>query len=476
MSANSEPSVPDLGEEKRASPSSGLSAPLLSLTAVPSSGGETVLTATQVMQFMETLKATQESNQQMMKELRRMTRRQSGYVPPATPLLSPPTPPKVSSTTHSSYASLETPAGTKGRQVNRMSLGGDGRNVYEELQPEDDVDSDEEEKEAAEPEVNDSSPKQAKVRDTEATTLAKIMAKVKAPKTFSGATEEEREGVQAWTNDLSNYLQGQFGRLKQRHPDMEWLVALPLFEGTARQWLDNARLLDPEKTWEDIKPTFIEFIRGSRESRGLQVTKMLRLVYGQGKCKDLLSLEKEFEELRMRLYPSSSTSAELNEVVGRWYSEAISRGDPELYNTMMIMLGGIDQPTLSQWKAAAAKAVQVRQVTVASQRGRQQAIRAWNWQRATPTERVNELSEGVEEEEGKNDPGATAAVQQMQGRRPRPKSSTPFLPDDVWEKVKAKGVCFQCYQPGHMRGDATCKEKGKPRRQPTAEELKGLKA
>jgi hypothetical protein len=39
-----------------------------------------------------------------------------------------------------------------------------------------------------------------------------------------------------------------------------------------------------------------------------------------------------------------------------------------------------------------------------------------------------------------------------------------------------KGLCLQCYKPGHCRGDAACKEKGKERRKPTAEELKALKA
>src|ERR1700744_2750112 len=69
-------------------------------------------------------------------------------------------------------------------------------------------------------------------------------------------------------------------------------------------WVDNARIVNPHMTWEELKPTFIEFIRGGRASRTVQVERMSKLVYGQGKCKDLLSLEKEFEELRMRLYPS----------------------------------------------------------------------------------------------------------------------------------------------------------------------------
>jgi hypothetical protein len=395
----------------------------------------------------------------LKREVRRLTRRQSMVVPPTTPL---PSPPKVSSTTHSTYARLQTPM-VKAQQVTRMSLGGGASNAYVDFS-EDEVDTDGEE-------VEDVDPK-------DAAKLAKIMAKVKVPKSFSGATEEEREGVQAWANDVSNYLHGQFGQLKRRYPEKEWNVALPLFESTARMWVDSARLINPHTTWEELKPSFVEFIRGGRESRTVQVERMSKLVYGQGKCKDLLSLEKEFEELRMRLYPSSSTSTEMNEIVGRWYSEAIARGDPDLYETMTYMLGGTDQPTLSQWKAAAARAVQVKQVTAAARKGRQQSRRAWNWR--APTERLNELSEGVEVEEETEDPGA-ATVQQMQGRRgprrnPKPSTRDPPLSDEEYKLVMTKGLCLQCYKPGHCRGDAACKEKGKERRKPTAEEVKAIKA
>jgi hypothetical protein len=434
-----------------------------------------MVSASLARELMHALKEAQETNskmsadyQQMKKEVRRLTRRQSMVVPPATPL---PSPPKVSSTTHSTYARLQTPT-AKAQQTTRMSLGGGVSHAYVDLS-EEEVDTDGEE-------VKESSPDQEEVEDvdpTDAAKLAKIMAKVKVPKSFSGATEEEREGVQAWANDVSNYLYGQFGQLKRRYPEKEWTVALPLFESTARMWVDNARIVNPHMTWEELKPSFIEFIRGGRESRTVQVERMSKLVYGQGKCKDLLSLEKEFEELRMRLYPSSSTSPEMNEIVGRWYSEAIARGDPDLYETMTYMLGGIDQPTLSQWKAVAARAVQVKQVTAAARKGRLQSRRAWNWRGSVPTEKVNEVSEGVEGEEETDDSGA-ATVQQMQGRRGSTRNSKPplILSNQEYKLVMDKGLCLQCYKPGHCRGDAACKEKGKERRKPTAEELKALKA
>jgi hypothetical protein len=238
MSAHSEPSVATLGEENGASFSSGSSAPLRPSTAGLSSDTEEQISASLVREMMQALKEQREINsklsetnsklsaehEQLKREVRRLSRRQSMILPPATPL---PSPPKVSSTTHSTYARLQTPM-AKAQQVTRMSLGGDASNTYVDLS-EDEVDTDGEE-------VKESALGQKEVEDVDpndVAKLAKIMAKVKVPKSFSGATEDEREGVQAWANDVSNYLNGQFGQLKRRYPEKEWNVALPLFESTA---------------------------------------------------------------------------------------------------------------------------------------------------------------------------------------------------------------------------------------------------
>ena len=70
-------------------------------------------------------------------------------------------------------------------------------------------------------------------------------------------------------------------------------------------------------------------------------------------------------------------------------------------------------------------------------------------------------------------------VQQVQGKRVSKKRSTPggsrsrvYVPDDQWKIVLDKELCWQCYTAGHRRGDNECKEKGKPKRMPTAEDLK----
>ncbi len=67
----------------------------------------------------------------------------------------------------------------------------------------------------------------------------------------------------------------------------------------------------------------------------------------------------------------------------------------------------------------------------------------------------------------------------MQGRggpSRKSKSSPQFLTNEEFKLVMDKGLRFQCYKSGHRRGEAACKEKGKERRKPSAEELKALNA
>jgi hypothetical protein len=435
----------------------------------------------QMMQHMQTLTESvavvSASNKELVGQVKRLTRRQSGMVPPSTPFASPP---RVSSATHSTFAQLGTPTVT-GRQTTRLSLGTVPNNGYSAIDEEDaDDQSDVEEAKLPSPQ-----PREAEEDGSgDDVKLAKIMAKLKVPKSFSGATEAEREGVQSWTDDVSNYLQGQFGQLRRRYPEKEWTVALPLFEGTARMWIDSARLLNPSLTWEELKPGFVEFIRGGRETRAVQMEKLQNLVYGRGDCKNLLALERTFEELRVKLYPSSSTSLEMNELVAKFYGDALKRGNKKLYDLVVIMLATVERPTLSQWKTVAAKAVQMLQLGRVEQ---QQSHRGWNWR--SPTEVLNELDEdtdGQEEDEmegTKQEDSGWVTVQKVQGRRgpsrnprapsgPRPQ----ILSDDDFRRVLEKKLCLQCYQPGHRRGHDACKEKGKDRRKPTAEELKVIKA
>jgi hypothetical protein len=198
-------------------------------------------------------------------------------------------------------------------------------------------------------------------------------------------------------------------------------------------------------------------------------------VYGRGKCRDLLSLEREFEQLRVKLYPSSSTAPEMNEVVGRWYGDAIRRGDPRLYAEMLRVLAGNDQPTLSQWKTAAVKAVHIQEITSTSLRatgGTRSAFWRNQGQARTPTAPVNAAGGGAGEE-GETEDLDTEAAQQIEGRvrSGRGPRGPLLLSTDEFRTVMEKKLCLQCYKPGHRRGDDTCPEKGQKRRRPAPGEL-----
>ena len=295
-------------------------------------------------------------------DVRRISRRQSGMLPipgPATPLPSPP--PQVSAMTNSAYAHLRTPVPNPANQRgNRQSAGArpSGGIVYEEegsSEEEDAIASGEEE------EVNESQRKvSGEEEEKEATKLAKVMSKRAAPTAFFGEKEAERENVESWVTDADDYLESQFGQLKGQHLKERLQLIRSYIKGAAANWINAAVKSDPNQTWETLRIPFTEFIRGGRESRSLYLERMKTLTYGKGNCKDLLKLEQEFEQLRIKLYPTSSTVAEANEIVGREYAEAIRRGDLDLYLEMLRVIGGKDQPTLSEWKAAAVRAQEVR--------------------------------------------------------------------------------------------------------------------
>ena len=163
-----------------------------------------------------------------------------------------------------------------------------------------------------------------------------------------------------------------------------------------------------------------------KKSRTLWRQKMDRLVYGRDPCKDLLKLEKEFEQLRIKLFPTSSSDPAMNAEVGRLYAAAIERGSPLLAAEMQRILAVLDQePSLSQWKSAAVKAEQNLKLTAVNWRagGGGQEYPRWghrpggesHTQTTGAVGRVHEMSEGVEGEDDTDNPGA--ALQQVQGRK-----------------------------------------------------------
>jgi hypothetical protein len=202
----------------------------------------------------------------------------------------------------------------------------------------------------------------------------------------------------------------------------------------------------------------------------------------KSKMAALMKLDKEFEELRIKLYPTSSTDPAMNAVVGQLYGNAIQRGDRYLYAETLRFLGTNDEPSLAEWKLAAASAYTVRQNFAAAAATIPAANRPnpgykprWG-QASRPTgATVNEMGEG-ETEEGGAEGWVEVGAHQVEGRssiRSRTSQSGKGfrLPDDVFAQVRAKQLCLQCYKPGHRIGDSACPEKGQPRRKPAPGEL-----
>jgi hypothetical protein len=436
----------------------------------------------EMMETKEESKQLREQNVKLSQQLRVAERRVTRILPPSTPFSSPP---KVSSMTHSAYANLNTPS-VRTRQSARLSVGDTAVDVDEKVDEEDEEDGTEDllmsDTEEMKKPLQPRKERRAAASD-EAAKVAKVMAKVmEKPVRFSGETEKEREEVEAWAEDVTAWLDTQFGQFSGDYPEAEWTLVQSLLGGTAKQYMRVAKQTDPSQTWETMKQGFIDFIRGGQESRELWRQKMNKLVYGRGKCRDLLSLEKEFEQLRIKLHPTSSSNLAMNREVGQMYGQAIERGDPLLAAEMQRILAvHKDDPTLRQWKSAAVKAERIQRLTAAanSVRGGGRDQPRWGHRHGgdtrTPGATVNQLSgDGEVEEEDSEDPGA-ASVQQMQGRkgtvRRTPQRSPPLLTDEEYQQVMAKGLCLQCYKTGHRIKD--CKEKGQKRRKPTAEELKG---
>lgn len=418
----------------------------------------------------------------LSKELKAATRRHTRVLVPATPL---PSVPKVSQITSTSYANLSTPS-VRTRHSTRLSVGdvGAAEEVKDGYVEVDDGDAVENRRSPSRPLRSASTLPPEVDEDKEAAKLAKVMSKTPVPEKYSGETDKEREDVESWVESVDDYLAGQFGQLAGEYPQQEWTLMRSLLKGTAKKWFKSAKDTDPTQTWETLKDAFVEFIQGGSESRSLLMEKMEALVYGQDKCKDLLSLEKEFEQLRIKLFPSSSSDPAMNALVGRMYGDAIKRGDRRLYAEMLRALIAKDQPTLADWKTAAVKANHIQKAIAHTLRGASRPATGYQprWGQAPRAtgETLNEIGEG-EREEGETDAMAEAAVQQVEGRPSRPgrppQRGQPFrLADDIFALVKAKNLCVQCYWPGHYRGDVACKERGRPRRAPTAEDMKRIKA
>jgi hypothetical protein len=324
-------------------------------------------------------------------------------------------------------------------------------------------------------------------------TIRKAMSKLIPPPKFSGKTEAEKEGVENWVRKMNNYLDGLFGDIPA--PRERMTQVLQLLEEPAVEWMNSMYNEERGDTWEQLQLLFIQHIRGSRDTRALTNQKMKALKYGEGECKDLLAYDSAFERLRIKLYPSSNTNVEMNERTGEDYCEGIKRGNLELWKEMKRCLAARripgQLPSLADCKAAAADAVEILAETRVAVRSTHSAFPAR--QQPYTRQAVHNITsvqqqveqydinhhdgETVERREGQTEQSVSAQkvmakTRSSSGSGDTTSSRSFSLTEEEREQLMRVGKCFRCYGKGHLSQDPSCPGRGKPRRKPTAEQLK----
>ena len=321
--------------------------------------------------------------------------------------------------------------------------------------------------------------------------VRKAMMKLPAPEKFAGTSDADKAKVEQWCGRVTNYLNGLFHGVDARAQRMQFVLSL--LEDPAARWMNSVYSEAEDMSWEQLMPSFIDYVRGGQDQRAIWKQRMESLAFGRGRCRDLTSFDHEFDTLRMKLYPSSTSNVDMNIRSGEDYSSAIRRGDPQLLAEVLRILGpDRQQPTLNIWKRATATAVRIRDITREAARYPNEAGSRSTFARQTsshvpprvaaqnatlePQGRPIKEStvETWEREEGEEDTTHLQLINGATPRRPVAASQTQqnFLSEEEKSQLLAAGKCFRCYSKGHRAKDPSCPGRGKPRRKPNAEDLK----
>ena len=324
--------------------------------------------------------------------------------------------------------------------------------------------------------------------------------KVDQPKKFKG-TLTERDGAENWLGSAVNWLKIS-GR--DQPEDMRVLMFGGLLEGEAWTWFNTLQHVAEEAnmalTVQDVLDKFSENYMGGTVQMMKQL-ELTSLVYGKGKCVDVVSTQTEFDSLASSLYGSSAYALNplADQMLVVFFSNIYQKGDIRLWEKAMEM----NPVTLEEWKAAVQRAFYMHQVVkeakkAALRNATQTTVtvsRPFQSTTSTAVTRVHHVDassvlfsdseeEGDEDEEGVV-PGET--IQQMgagpgkkgtTGTRAGPKEKKRTYADAIRllttggerERLKKKGMCFHCFKKGHMVSE--CPDANKPARRPTEEELK----
>jgi hypothetical protein len=320
--------------------------------------------------------------------------------------------------------------------------------------------------------------------------VRKAMMKLPAPEKFAGTSDADKAKVEQWCGRVTNYLNGLFHGVDARAQRMQFVLSL--LEDPAARWMNSVYSEAEDMSWEQLMPSFIDYVRGGQDQRAIWKQRMESLAFGRGKCRDLTSFDHEFDTLRMKVYPSSTSNVDMNIRSGEDYSSAIRRGDPQLLAEVLRILGpDRQQPTLNVWKRATATAVRIRDITREAARYPSETGNRPTYARQLPSHvppRVaaqnvsvepqgrlvkEATAETWEREEGEED---VSHLQLINATPRRPgaggQAQQNFLSDEERSQLLAAGKCFRCYSKGHRSKDPSCPGRGKPRRKPSAEDLK----
>jgi hypothetical protein len=296
--------------------------------------------------------------------------------------------------------------------------------------------------------------------------------KVKEPKQFEGKLEE-RDRVETWLGQAMNWL-----RLAGVGQPEEVRVYMfgTLLTDDAHLWfsmvMKTVEVEGIEFTVQDLANEFLlKYAGGTTHMHRQQ--QLTSLVYGKGKCLDVISTQTEFERLASSLYPGASLNVHANELLAVTFADIYKRGDFQLWEKAMEM-GPI---TLDEWKSAIQQASIIRQTVVEGRKALQRTnpTSYRSFQNSSVPARLHQMDAGDTEEEGERKEGEVE-VNRIGGNLKKgtsvSKSNEGRKRWFTWhqmQKFMRRGQCFHCYKLNHRAQE--CPDKDKPAREPTVEEL-----
>ena len=309
--------------------------------------------------------------------------------------------------------------------------------------------------------------------------LVKIL--VDGKPTFTGKTMADKADARGFLRSVKRWM---LASLKHESDAARVEVFRSMLLGPAGKWFEGVQTSHEEHgstlTLQQAFDAFIKTYEGT-VSLKMAEAQLNNLVYGRGECKDLISLESEFDRLTRMCYPGAETSKVANRLIANIYSDIIFRGDKGLWEKAM----EADPDTLEEWKAATQNAwaiLQKRNVSPGGSGGRSmhgsaplytatgltpRATATVKLQQAQHTEtKSNSVGETLDDSEG---------VTEEELAEVDPKKVVRYgahLTQEQRVSLMRLGKCWICLQKGHIA--KVCPQAGKngyPRK-PKVEDLK----